>query len=198
MTPAPPNPPPPSISPVPEVADDVWAPRSTFKKKKKPMSDWFHPEEAREHESFRPFSTQFQSVLQQVLEEQPAYQDSDPVPIPGESGVTLCYSYGEIFLAHVRVCVFADYHQVDNLSKQALGNLRWSFMNCQAKNSDVIELIEFCVHEDLPDRLRELILAYVASQATRMWDEPRFKELLQKDSGMAFDLLSIVMKAAKA
>lgn len=153
--------------------------------------------EERQEEVAIPFTARLHSVLQEGLEKQPQYSIPTSIKIVDKVGVTVCYSYSEIFIAHIRVFLFADYHQIDSLSSQALERLRWSFRNCQVDNNDVIEVTELYVKEDLPDSLRELILAYIASRATKMWDEPRFKELLQQDSRMAFDLLKIVMDAAK-
>jgi hypothetical protein len=61
----------------------------------------------------------------------------------------------------------------------------------------VIEVTERYVKGSLPDGLQELVLAYIASQATRMWDDDRFQILLQEDVGMSYELLNIVMEAAR-
>jgi hypothetical protein len=167
------------------------------KKKKIFANGWGDEDDAKVEEVVSPFAAELQTVLQQVLKTQPQYLSTTPKRVPDRLGVTTYYSYGQIFNAHIRVFLFADYHQVDNLSNQALERLRWSFTNCQVENSDVIEVTERYVKGDLPDSLRELVLAYIASQATRMWDDDQFQVLLQEDAGMAFELLSIVMEAAK-
>jgi hypothetical protein len=146
--------------------------------------------------SLTPFPERFQSALHLALADKHPKGTiaSHKTPL---SEVATCYSYGDIFLSHARIFVFADCYGIHDLKHKALNNLHQALVTKNAQSEDVMQIFEYCIDTTLPESLRDVILAYVACKASGLWLNTRFQELLQRDSGMVYDLLDLIMKVAR-
>jgi hypothetical protein len=165
------------------------------KKKKKKQGSLFGSNGVIEEEET--FSEQFTSIFQQILAEKcPTNSSSRNSPEAATSEVTRCYSHSDVFLAHARLYVFADCYQVDSLADQALCNLHKALTTNDVQHSDIVDITEFFVSTEIPHALREVILAYIASKASSVWGNGRFRKLVLQDSDMMAELLDLIMQAA--
>lgn len=164
------------------------------KKKKKKSSSFFGSDGVIKEEET--FPEQFTSVFQQILADKcPTDSVSGKPPEAAPSDVTRCYSYSDIFLAHARLFVFADCYQIDSLADQALRNLHQALTTNKVQHSDVVDVTEFCVSTEIPQTLREVMLAYITSKASSAWGIERFRKLVLQDNDMMAELLDLIMKA---
>ncbi|KAK0390754.1 hypothetical protein NLU13_0257 [Sarocladium strictum] len=172
------------------------------KDKKKKECFWDNDESSDEDgESSHPlalFPKRFQSVFQQLLAEKQPHTDlADRKPKRVTSEVTKCHSHSDVVLTFARLFIFADCYQIDALAGRALSNLHQSLMTSQVKDSDVVNVTAFCVNTELPQALRTVLLAYIASQASSIWAHDEFQGLIRQDSVMMYELLDMIMKAAR-
>lgn len=114
----------------------------------------------------------------------PKYEYEGATALEIEENNDVTKEYSEIFLAHARLYVFADYHRIERLQQMTLHKLHQllsAFQLQKERKGDIVKLLRFCFPEDskkegCPDKLKDLIVEYVACHMYQLWDE-EFQEL---------------------
>lgn len=142
------------------------------------------------------FQQHFQVVFDEAFAEKkpPELVSDQSSSMPKDSNSTRCYSYGDIFMAHATLFVFADCYQIDQLANAALGNFHRSLTGSNAEAGDIVQLFEYCVETPVPDALWQLVLVYITCNFKLIWSNARFQELLKKDSNRMHELLSTIFE----
>ncbi|MCJ1243638.1 hypothetical protein MMC30_000835 [Trapelia coarctata] len=106
-----------------------------------------------------------------------------------------------IFLGHARLYVFAEKYDIKPLRAAALNKLHRTlstFKLYEARYGDIVALIRYS-YDNTPSRrvmdpLREMLVHYVAYEATRVARCGQCMELVQENGSFASDLLGMVLE----
>lgn len=109
--------------------------------------------------------------------------------------------YSPVFLGHARLYVFAEKYDIEPLKAAALNKLHRTlstFKLYEARYGDIVALISY-TYDNTPSRrvmdpLREMLVHYVAYEATRVARCGQCMELVQENGSFASDLLGMVLE----
>lgn len=104
-----------------------------------------------------------------------------------------CEEYTEVFLSHARLYTLADKYDIPELRKLSLHKIYVSlkeFTLYPNRVGDVVDLASYSFENTITgDKLRTLLVDYCACIFEDMLENESFKELLDKSSDFAFELL---------
>lgn len=104
-----------------------------------------------------------------------------------------CEEYSEVFLSHARLYTLADKYDIPELRKLSLHKIYISlkeFTLYPNRVGDVVDLASYSFENTITgDKLRTLLVDYCACIFEDMLGNDGFKELLDKSSDFAFELL---------
>ncbi|KAI0012374.1 hypothetical protein F4779DRAFT_62692 [Xylariaceae sp. FL0662B] len=97
-------------------------------------------------------------------------------------------THTEVFLAHARLYVLADYYDIDALKILTIRKLHRCLVNfnlIKEKVDDIAALVEYSYRNTVDkgvhgDELRALLTRYIACKIETMWTSPYFQELLER------------------
>ncbi|KND89567.1 hypothetical protein TOPH_05669 [Tolypocladium ophioglossoides CBS 100239] len=91
-------------------------------------------------------------------------------------------SYREVFLSHARLYVFADCYGISQLAQLSFLKLRGTLVAFELfdeRTGDVVELLRYCYMDPVPEKLRELVVHFVACHVEKLWKNEEFQGLVE-------------------
>lgn len=104
--------------------------------------------------------------------------------------------YMDVFLSHARVHMLADYYNIQALAQLALHKLHRTlcrFTLHEERIGDVVALLRYCYEEDERPLLRELVSAFAACHAKRLWKSIEFQELFAAHGELSRAVMGSIM-----
>ncbi|KAG5979967.1 hypothetical protein E4U55_004526 [Claviceps digitariae] len=99
--------------------------------------------------------------------------------------------YSEFFIAHAKVYIFADYYGPENLADLAMQKLHQAlcgFRLSRERFNDVLALVRFCYDRPAPDKLKKLVVSYIAGIVDTEIAAACLKEILKEKGEFAADV----------
>ncbi|OAR05959.1 hypothetical protein LLEC1_01413 [Akanthomyces lecanii] len=185
--------------PVPE-ADDFWDSLPTTRKmdKKKKRAFW-----RSEREVDDPVAVESPPTVPHTMKNAwDSFQKKRSYEC-GVAGIHFCSTnkdskreYRGVFLSHARVHMMADYYDMPTLAQLALHKLHRILCQFTLHNEricDVVALLRYCYEEDERPLLRELVSAYAACHAKRLWTSHEFRELFAAHGELSHAVMGNIM-----
>ena len=109
-------------------------------------------------------------------------------------------NYSEVFISRAKIFIFADCYGVEgliNLSMRKLHQALCGFRLSRARALDIVALARFCYDNLAPEKLRGLVMFYLACTAELMSEIGSFNELLRENGHFAADLACALVSSAE-
>ncbi|GAB0142529.1 hypothetical protein EsHS_00003074 [Epichloe bromicola] len=107
----------------------------------------------------------------------------------------LAGSDGKHLLNHAKVFVFADCYEITLLIELSYNKLHQTLsklvLRSEASKAAVVALAQYCLETDVPDRLKELVVLFVACKFERLLENERFGELLDAHGNFGRNILEL-------
>ncbi|KAF4944152.1 hypothetical protein FSARC_14746 [Fusarium sarcochroum] len=97
---------------------------------------------------------------------------------------------------HAKVYTLADRYAVTRLMEISHTKLHQSLTVLpisKEASSDVVELVRYAFEELVPDRLRDLVVHYIACVVEHLWNIEEFKELVEKHGSLSRALIGTML-----
>ncbi|KAK4059754.1 hypothetical protein Trihar35433_10570 [Trichoderma harzianum] len=105
-------------------------------------------------------------------------------------------NYTNTFLSHVRLFIFAECYGITALMTHSLNGLHWTlekFTLHDERVSDVVDLVDYCYENSVPQPLRDLVTLYAACKIDKLWKSEQFCALVEAHSELSMALLGLMV-----
>ncbi|KAL5903135.1 hypothetical protein ACKVV7_011442 [Pyricularia oryzae] len=96
-------------------------------------------------------------------------------------------AHADILIHHCRVYILADRYDIPRLMDLSFNKLHQNLVEynlSKQKPKDIVELLQFCYAEVVPEKLRQLVVHYAACNAEILWKSKEFQDLLEDYSNL--------------
>ncbi|TLD06463.1 uncharacterized protein PgNI_08520 [Pyricularia grisea] len=95
---------------------------------------------------------------------------------------------------HAKVYIFADRYGIDGLMDVSLQKLGRNLVDCSSSEcSDIVDLTRYCLEELVPERLKRMVVLYVACKVEMLWKSDEFQELVESNGEFAKILIGSML-----